>query len=145
MLILVPRSSILDPRQLNPSLSKPWFSSKPFRQKSPSSIYALVRPLVVRKLYWSGVLLRRTMTMFRGRGTKRYPSNQALYFLSRRRTTTLLTIAFYIAKFLDPSSVYVLVQSCHPAGRRPGSGSGSGSADRTLSAIFLIFRPAGLV
>ena len=27
--------------------------------------------------------------MFRGRGTKRYPSNQALYFLSRRRTTIL--------------------------------------------------------
>ena len=39
------RSSILDPRQSN------------LRQMSPSSVYALVQLLVVRKLYWSGVIV----------------------------------------------------------------------------------------
>lgn len=41
--------------------------------------------------------------MFQGRGTRRYPSNQAFYFYLAGGQQFSLTIASYIAKFLDPS------------------------------------------
>ena len=71
----VPRSSILDSRifaKCRQAQSTPWFGYLSFGS------YIGVELL----------LLRRTMTMFQGRGTRWYPSNQALYFLSRRRTTS---------------------------------------------------------
>ena len=125
LVILVPRS-FLDPRSSTVE-SSPNVAKLGLRLRlgySSCRIYIGVELLLLR---WS-------MTMFRGRGTKWYPSNQALYFLSRRRTTILLIIASYIAKFLDPSSGYD--QRCAVTGAKPENASERTGKFRSVLAFF---------